>query len=211
LTLFKKKLDTPPLKLGVLISGNGSNLQAIMDSIKKGKLHAKVTVVLSNREEAGGIDRALKQNIPAYFIDPKKYATKSAYDLYLAEKFKNYNCDLILLAGYLRLLTPSFIHQFPNKIMNIHPSLLPAFPGLDSQQQAYNYGVRHTGCTVHFVDEGLDSGPIILQEVVEVKPEDTVETLRQGILKEEHKLYSEAIQLYAEDRLKINGRRVTII
>jgi len=196
------------LKLGVLVSGRGSNLQAIIDAIERGEIDAEIKIVISDREDAYALKRAEKHNIEHMFIDPKNYKTREEYDKRLVEELKKRDVELVCLAGFMRLLSPYFISQYKNKIMNIHPALLPSFPGLNAQKQALEYGVKFSGCTVHFVDEGCDTGPIIIQAVVPVFDNDTVETLSERILKEEHRIYPKAIWAYSKGLLKIEGRRV---
>lgn len=198
------------LPIAVLASGRGSNLQAILDAIKAGTLDAQVMVVLSDKADAKALARAEAEGIDAYHIDPKNYENKVAYETELLEKINHYGCQLVCLAGYMRVLSPYFIKHAPCRIMNIHPSLLPAFPGLHAQKQALDYGVRYSGCTVHFVDEGVDSGAIIFQEMVDVYPNDTEDTLSERILVKEHQIYPKAIQLFSQGRLSIEGRRVLV-
>ncbi len=191
------------LKLGILISGNGSNLQAIIDNTKKEKISAEIAVVISDNHDAYGLERAKKANIPTLYINPGKYKTKlegTAEQEYI-KHLKSYTVDLICLAGFMRILKKDFLDSFPNKIINIHPALLPSFPGLDVQRKALVCGVKFSGCTVHFVNAWTDSGPIITQAVVPILEGDTVETLSKRILKEEHRIYSEAIQLIAEEKV----------
>lgn len=196
------------LKIAVLVSGRGSNLQAIIDSIESGYIRdAAVSLVISNKEEAYALERAKNHNISAVFLDPGKY-DRSGYDRAILSVLKEYDIDLLLLAGYFRLLGSEIIEAYRNRILNIHPSLLPAFKGLHAQRQAFEYGVKVAGCTVHFVDEGLDSGPIILQSCVPVLPGDTEETLTDRILEQEHIIYPEAVRLFIEGKLKIEGRNV---
>ena len=203
------------LKIGVLVSGRGSNLQAILDAIQSGTLLATIAVVVSNKKEAPGLIRAKDRGLQCVFHDPKLFAgeanSREAYDQALVEILKNHGVELVILAGYMRIVTATLINPYQWKIMNIHPSLLPAFPGLSAHQQALDWGVKMSGCTVHFVTEGVDEGPIILQAGVPVTEADTVESLSARILKEEHRIYPEAIQLYAEGRLKIQGRQVNIL
>jgi phosphoribosylglycinamide formyltransferase-1 len=196
------------IKLAVLVSGRGSNLQAIIDNIEKGSLSAEIAAVISDQADAYALDRARKHKIPAVHIDAKRYETRAAYDAALVEELRKRQTDLVCLAGFMRIITPMVIKAFPNRIMNIHPSLLPAFPGLQVQKKALNHGVKFSGCTVHFVDEGMDTGPIIIQAVVPVLDNDTEDSLSERILKQEHKIYSRAIRLYAEGRLNIEGRHV---
>jgi len=199
------------IKLAVLVSGRGSNLQAIIDNIEKGALSAEIAVVISDQADAYALERARKHKIPAVHIDAKKHKTRDAYDAALVGELKKRTVDLVCLAGFMRIVTPVLIKAFPNRILNIHPSLLPAFPGLHVQKKALNHGVKFSGCTVHFVDEGVDTGPIIIQAVVPVLDNDTENSLSERILKQEHKIYSRAIQLFAEGRLTIEGRHVFTI
>jgi phosphoribosylglycinamide formyltransferase-1 len=196
-------------KIGVLASGRGTNLQAIIDSIDNGELKAEIAVVMSNKKDAPALERARKKGIETIFKDPKLFASKKEYDLALAGDLRNRRVDLVCLAGYMRILNPEFIGMFPDKIINIHPSLLPAFPGLDVQQKAIDYGVKFSGCTVHFVNEEVDGGPIILQAVVPVHPSDDAESLADRILIQEHLIYPRAIQMIAENHLHIDNRKVT--
>lgn len=199
------------LKIAVLISGRGSNLQAIMDSIASKKLSAEILCVISDKPDAYGLERAKKQGIETLVLDYKKFPNKDAYEKELLKVLKEKGPDLICLAGYMRIVGKGLISAFKNKIINIHPALLPAFPGLHSQKQALDYAVKISGCTVHFVDEGCDTGPIILQKTVPVLEGDTEETLSARILEQEHKAYPEAIGLMAEGRVKIEGRKVKIL
>ena len=198
------------LCLGVLASGRGSNLQAIIDNITAGKLDAEVKVVICDKSTAFALERAKTHGIKGVFIDPKGFPGKSEYESAIVECLKENRVELVVLAGYMRLVGPTLLGGFPNRIMNIHPALLPSFPGAHGQRDAVEYGVRFSGCTVHFVDDGMDTGPIILQAVVPVLQEDDEDSLAARILSEEHKLYFQAIQLYAEGRLKVEGRRVRI-
>ncbi|HPD55629.1 MAG TPA: phosphoribosylglycinamide formyltransferase [Smithellaceae bacterium] len=198
------------LKLGVLISGSGSNLQSIIDHIEKGKLKAVINVVISNNPDAFGLQRAKKHNLPAVVLKQKDFKTREDFDEHLISILRQNHVDLVVMAGFMRIISAAILKAFPNKIMNIHPALLPSFPGLHAQKQAFDYGVKVSGCTVHFVDEGVDTGPIIIQGVVPVHDTDTEETLAERILKEEHRIYPQAIQLYAEGRLTIEGRKVKI-
>ena len=196
--------------LGVLISGSGSNLQAIMDAIKEKRLDAVIRIVISNRDDAYGLVRARNHNLPTEIVDHRKFPAREAYDQALVDLLKTHDVELVVLAGFMRLLSPVFVRAFSNRIMNIHPALLPAFPGLHVQRKALEYGVRFSGCTVHFVNEECDQGPIIIQAAVPVFPDDTEESLSARILKEEHRIYPRAIQLYSEGRLHVVGRRVLI-
>jgi phosphoribosylglycinamide formyltransferase 1 len=195
-------------RIGVLLSGRGSNFEALADSIIANRIpNAEIAIVISNREGAPGLDRAKSRNIPTRAI-PSKGLEREAYDRQVVAVLQEYKVDLVCLAGYMRLLSPYFVAAFPNAILNIHPSLLPSFPGLESQRQALEYGVKFAGCTVHFVDENLDAGPIVLQSVVPVKDDDTEETLSARILQEEHRIYSEAVKIVLEQKFKIEGRHV---
>lgn len=198
------------IKLGALGSGRGSNIMAILDNVEHGRISAELTVVLTDQAKAPLIQLMNNKGIPIHFVDPKKFHDRRAYDLELVRILQEYQVDLIVLGGFMRLITRNFIEAFPLKIMNIHPSLLPAFPGLDVQKKALDHGVKFSGCTVHFVDEGVDTGPIIRQAVVEIKDYDTPETLAARILKEEHRIYSEAIELFAQEKSTVVGRRVYI-
>jgi phosphoribosylglycinamide formyltransferase 1 len=194
-------------RLAVLISGRGSNFEAIAEQIAAGALEAEIAVVISNRPEAPGLESARARGLKAVSI-PSKGLDREVYDRMLLEELKKHKVDFVCLAGFLRLLSATFIRQYPNRILNIHPSLLPAFPGLDAQHQALEHGVKITGCTVHFVDEELDAGPIVLQTAVPVLDGDTVETLSLRILRQEHHLYSEALRLVLSGAFRIEGRRV---
>jgi len=193
--------------LGILISGRGSNFLAIADSVAAGRIDADIAIVISNRSDAPGIAIAKERGLNAVIL-PSRGLDREIYDRQLVAELRANQVDLVCLAGYMRILSGFFIQQFPQRILNIHPSLLPAFPGLDAQHQAFDHGVKFTGCTAHFVDEGLDSGPIIKQAVVPVLDNDTAETLSARILKEEHRIYSEAIALIVSGRYRIEGRRV---
>ena len=195
-------------RIGVLLSGRGSNFEALADSVATGRIrNAEIPIVVSNREGAPGIERAKARGIPVRAI-PSKGLEREVYDRQVAAALNEYKVDLVCLAGYMRLLSPYFVAAFPQRILNIHPSLLPAFPGLEAQRQALEYGVKYAGCTVHFVDENLDAGPIIVQAVVPVKDDDTEASLSERILKEEHRIYSEAVRTVLEGKYKIAGRRV---
>jgi phosphoribosylglycinamide formyltransferase-1 len=199
-----------PLSLGVLISGGGTNLQAIIDAIESNRLDAKIAAVLSNRADAYGLVRAQKHGIPTEVLDHKKFSSREAYDQAVVERLRARGVELVALAGFMRLLSPVFVKAYSNRIMNIHPALLPAFPGLHVQKKALEHGVRFSGCTVHFVNEECDEGPIIIQAVVPVFPDDSEEALAARILKQEHRIYPRAIQLFAEGRLRVEGRRVLV-
>lgn len=198
------------IKIGVLVSGSGTNLQAIIDKCENGELGGAVVCVISNKSAAFGLERAQKHGIPSTYLDHRLFADRAAYDAELVNILKSHGVDLVVLAGFMRIVTPVLLDAFPNRVMNIHPALLPSFPGLDAQRQALDYGVKVSGCTVHFVDAGMDTGPIILQAVVPVLEDDTEESLSQRIHLEEHRLYPAAIQLFAEGRLQVSGRRVRI-
>src|SRR5690242_12476355 len=199
-----------PHRIGVLLSGRGSNFDALADSIAAGRLPgAEIVLVVSNREDAAGLLRAAERKIPAKVI-PSKGLQREAYDKLVVEELKRDGVELVCLAGFMRLLSPYFVASFPQRILNIHPSLLPSFPGLEAQRQALEYGVKFAGCTVHFVDENLDAGPIILQAVVAVEDGDTEDSLSARILKEEHRIYSEAVKTVLEGNYTISGRRVLL-
>jgi phosphoribosylglycinamide formyltransferase 1 len=198
-------------RIGVLLSGRGSNFEALADSVAAGRIpNAEIAMVISNREGAPGIQCAESRGIRTRVI-PSKGLEREAYDRQVVAVLNEHKVDLICLAGYMRLLSPYFVAAFPNRILNIHPSLLPSFPGLESQRQALEYGVKLAGCTVHFVDENLDAGPIVLQAVVPVEDKDTEESLSSRILKEEHRIYSEAVRIVLDGKFKIEGRRVTSV
>ena len=196
-------------RLGILISGRGSNFEAIADRIAAGELDASIAVVLGNRPEARGLEVARQRGLNAVCV-PSKGLDREVYDRMLLEELRKHGVELVCLAGFMRLLSATFIREYPNRILNIHPSLLPAFPGLDAQRQALEHGVKITGCTVHFVDEYLDAGPIVIQTPVPVLDGDTVETLSARILKEEHRIYSEAIRMVLGGGYLIEGRRVVL-
>jgi phosphoribosylglycinamide formyltransferase-1 len=198
-------------KLGVLLSGRGSNFIKIYENIKKNVIkNAEIAVVISNKKDAPGLLFAKENNLKAIYLDPKRFSDRESYDKAIVEILKSEGVDLVCLAGYMRIITKYFVDSFPNKIINIHPSLLPSFPGLDAQKQALDYGVKFTGCTVHFVDEKVDHGAIILQDVVEVRDDDTVEDLSMRILEREHIIYSKAIDLIVNDKIYLDGRVVKI-
>lgn len=195
-------------RIAVLLSGRGSNFEALADGVVAGRIpNAEIAVVISNRDGAPGIDKAQHRKIATRVI-PSKGLEREAYDRQVVAVLREQKIDLVCLAGYMRLLSPFFVASFPNRILNIHPSLLPSFPGLESQRQALEYGVKFAGCTVHFVDENLDAGPIVLQATVRVLDDDTEATLSARILAEEHRIYSEAVRIVLEGRYKIEGRRV---
>jgi phosphoribosylglycinamide formyltransferase-1 len=196
--------------IGVLISGSGTNLQSIIDAIETKELDAKIQVVLSNRIDAYGLVRAKKHGIPVEVLDHKRFSNREAFDQAVVDILRAREVELVVLAGFMRLLSPVFVAAYSNRIMNIHPALLPAFPGLHVQKKAVEHGVRFSGCTVHFVNEECDEGPIIIQAVVPVFPQDTEESLASRILEQEHRIYPRAIQLYSEGRLRIEGRKVFV-
>jgi phosphoribosylglycinamide formyltransferase-1 len=197
------------VRLGILISGRGSNFEAIANSIARRKLEAEIAIVICNRADAGGLEIARERGIPMRVIESRGME-REAYDKLVIDELRTHHVELVCLAGFMRLLSASFIQAFPNRVLNIHPSLLPAFPGLDAQRQALEHGVKITGCTVHLVDEFLDSGPILIQSAVPVLDADTVESLSARILAQEHVIYSKAIQLLVDDRVTLEGRRAVI-
>ncbi|MCC7234196.1 MAG: phosphoribosylglycinamide formyltransferase [Bryobacterales bacterium] len=196
-------------RLGILLSGRGSNFEAIARNVRRGALDAEIAVVISNRESAPGLAAARSLGLNAVAL-PSKGTEREVFDTQLVEVLRRHEVELVVLAGYMRLLSPIFIRAFPQRILNIHPSLLPAFPGLDAQHQAFEYGVKVSGCTVHFVDEQLDNGPIILQAAVPVLPGDDAGSLSARILEQEHRVYSEAIRIVLSGRYRIEGRRVVV-
>jgi len=198
----------PTKKIGVLLSGRGSNFEALADSVAAGRIpDAEIAIVISNREDARGLLRAAERRIPARVI-PSKGVEREAYDRLVVAALNEARVDLVCLAGFMRLLSPYFVASFRGRILNIHPSLLPAFPGLEAQRQALDYGVKFSGCTVHFVDENLDAGPIVAQAIVAIEPGDTEETLAARILTEEHRIYTEAVRLVLSGKFRIEDRRV---
>ncbi len=198
-------------RIGILLSGRGSNFEALADSVAAGRIpNTEIAVVVSNREGAPGIDRAAARGLDARTI-PSKGLEREAYDRQVAAVLQEKQVDLVCLAGYMRLLSPFFVAAFPGRILNIHPSLLPAFPGLESQRQALEHGAKFSGCTVHFVDENLDAGPIVLQAIVPIEDADTPETLSERVLREEHRIYSEAVRIVLESRYRMEGRRVIVV
>lgn len=198
------------VKIGVLVSGSGSNLQAIIDNIEEGKIKGEIAVVVSNVEGVYALERAKKHNIKTEVINHKDFKSREDFDRKLVDVLKSYGVELVVMAGFLRVITKVLLDAFPMKVMNIHPALLPAFPGLHVQKKALDYAVKFAGCTVHFADEGVDSGPIIIQGIVPVLDNDTDEILSQRILRVEHKIYPMAIKLYCEGRIKVYGRKVHI-
>lgn len=198
------------VNIGVLVSGSGTNLQSIIDAIEAGRLDARIKVIISNRPDAFALERAKKHGIPAAVVKVKDFPEREAFDAEVLRILRENEAELVVLAGFMRIISKVLLDAYHMKIMNIHPSLLPSFPGLEVQKAALEYGVKFSGCTVHFVDNGLDSGPVIIQAVVPVKDEDTVESLSKRILAEEHRIYPQAIQLFSEGRIEIRGRRVFI-
>jgi len=198
------------LNIGVLVSGRGSNLQSIIDKIESGYLNCKIKVVISDKNEAKALNRAERHGIKNIFINPEDYSAKKKYEEKLIEILEKNEVELVVMAGFMRILSSFFIKHYKNRIMNIHPSLLPAFPGLDAQKQALDYGVKLSGCTVHFASEKMDNGPIIIQRAVEVKEGDTEKRLAQRILKKEHEILPEAIKLYESDKLEVKDDKVYI-
>ncbi len=203
--------ERAPLRVGVLASGRGSNLRAILDAAESGRIPARVVVVVSDRPGAGALGIARAHGVEALHVDPGQHPGREVHDKAVAAALDERGVELVCLAGYMRILTPGFVRHFEGRLLNIHPALLPAFPGLHAQRQALQAGVRIAGATVHFVDEGVDTGPIVLQAAVPVRPDDTEETLSDRILAEEHRIYPEAIRLFAEGRLRVDGRRVRIV
>ncbi len=198
------------IRVGVLASGRGSNLQAIIDGCERGDIPAAVAVVISDKKHAAALERAARHGIPAVHVNPPDYCGKKEYEQRIVQVLQEYGVELVCLAGYMLLVGDVLLENFPNRIMNIHPSLLPAFKGLHAQRQAVECGVRFSGCTVHFVDNGMDTGPVILQAVVPVLPEDGEDELSARILEKEHIIYPGAIKLFAEGRLRVEGRKVII-
>lgn len=205
---------TDALRVAVLASGRGSNLQAVIDAIEAGTVQAKIVAVISNKKEAPALERARRHGLSTLFVDPNSYAgrpdSREAYDRELLDVLQRHDVELVLLAGYMKIVTRVLVEAFANRMMNIHPSLLPSFPGLDVQKKTIEWGCKLAGCTVHFVTEGVDEGPIILQAAVPILDEDAPDTLATRILEQEHKLYPRAVQLFAEGRLLVQGRRVFI-
>jgi phosphoribosylglycinamide formyltransferase-1 len=193
-----------------LASGRGSNFRAVAERIRDGYIPARLGILICDRADAKALDLARGFGMDAFFVDPGRYPDRKAHEIEMERLLKKHGTDLIVAAGYMRLLSPYFVKAFRNMIINIHPALLPSFPGVHAQQQAFDHGVRITGCTTHFIDEGTDSGPIILQAAVPVNADDTVETLSARILREEHRILPESVKLYCEGRLRVRGRRVLI-
>lgn len=198
------------LKIGVLASGRGSNFQAIIDAIKAGKIEASIEILITDNPEAYAIERARANGIEALYLNPKEYALKDKYFEKISEELEARQAGLVLLAGFMRIVRKPLLEAFPWRVMNIHPAILPSFPGLHGQRQAVDYGVKLSGCTVHFVDEGMDSGPIIMQAAVAVRHDDTEQSLSERILRYEHRIYPEAVRLFAEGRLEVRDNKVII-
>ena len=198
------------LSLGVLVSGSGSNLQSIIDSIERCILNASIEIIISNNPDAFALERAKKHRLESIVIDHAEFTTREDFDRRMIDILTSHSVDLVIMAGFMRILSPLFLKAFPMRIINIHPALLPSFQGLHAQKKAFDYGVKFSGCTVHFADEGVDTGPIIIQSVVPVYDDDTEESLQKRILKEEHRIYPQAIQLIAEGKVEIAGRKVKI-
>jgi len=198
------------VKLGVLVSGSGSNLQSIIDHIERGLLDAEIRMIISNNPEAYALVRARKHGIPYTVLEHRDFTAREDFDRKMIEVFNLSGVELVIMAGFMRILSPLFLSAFPMKIMNIHPAILPSFPGMHAQKRAFDYGVKFSGCTVHFADEGIDTGPIIIQAIVPVFDQDTDSTLAQRILKEDHRIFPKAIQLYAEGKLDVVGRKVRV-
>ncbi len=198
------------LRIGVMASGRGSNFQAIIDAVEAGRIKAEIALLVVDKKDAYAIERAKKHGIPHKYLSPVDFSDRDGFFSAVGEEFRKAGADLIALAGFMRIVCKPLLDMFPMKVMNIHPALLPSFPGLDGQAQAVDYGVRISGCTVHFVDEGMDTGPVIIQAAVPVRPDDTDDTLSGRILEYEHRIYPEAIRLFAEGRLEVQGRKVMI-
>jgi phosphoribosylglycinamide formyltransferase-1 len=198
------------VNIGVLVSGSGSNFQSIIDQIENGNLDASIKVVISNNPNAYALERAKKHDIPAVVIDHNDFNDRNDFDQKMIDVLNTYSVELVIMAGFMRILTPLFIKAFPMRIMNIHPAILPSFQGIHAQERAFEYGVKFSGCSVHFADEGVDTGPVIIQSVVPVYDDDTAEKLQQRILREEHRIFPQAIQLYAEGKLEVVGRKVRV-
>lgn len=202
--------ENAPCRLGVLVSGSGTNLQAIIDRIESGEIRGEIACVISNKADAYALTRAARHGIPVVVHENSGFGERRAYDAATVDILRSHKVDLVILAGFMRVLSEVMVNAFPHAIMNIHPALLPSFPGLHAQQQALDYGVRVSGCTVHFVDYGTDTGPIILQTVVPVEQDDTEESLSARIQKAEHQTFAEAIKLFIEGKIRVEGRRVLI-
>ncbi len=202
---------TQLLRIGVLASGGGTNLQSLIDRCQDGSLKVEIAVVIANNPDAKALQRAESAGLPALCIDHRSFKSREEFDRAVISTLKDRGVELVVLAGFMRIITQDFIDAFPLRVINIHPALLPAFPGLHVQQKAIDYGARFSGCTVHFVDGGVDTGPIIAQAVVPVQPDDTAETLAARILEQEHRIYPRVVQLIAEGRVRVDGRKVTIL
>ncbi len=199
------------LRIGILVSGRGSNMQAIVDGCADGSIPGAVVAVISDTESAPALERARRAGVEAMFVDPWAYSCRAEFEDAVGDLLEERSVHLVLLAGFMRVLKPGFIRRFKGRIMNIHPSLLPSFPGIEAQRQAIEYGVKWSGCTVHFVDDGVDTGPIVIQAAVPVEDGDTAETLAEKILCEEHRIYPEAVRLFAQGRLVVEGRHVRVL
>jgi len=199
------------LNIAVFASGRGTNFQSIIDAVKNGEIAAEIKVLISDNQDAGALKRAEREDVENIHIDPAHFENSEEYEKEIIKILEAAGVELVVLAGYMRILSPYFVKKYKNKVINIHPSLLPAFKGLDAQKQAVEYGVKYSGCTVHFVDQGMDTGPIIKQAVVAVEADDSAEDLAARILKEEHRIYPETIKLIAEKRVQVNGRKVRIL
>ena len=198
-------------KLGILCSGRGSNLASIIEAIERGEIPAEIAVVIADKRDAYALERARTKGIPAVAVVYRDYAERADFERAMLDELHAHDVTLVVLAGFMRILSPVFVHAYTGRILNIHPALLPSFPGAHAHRDALAYGVKVSGCTVHFVDEGMDSGPIILQASVPVTEDDTEETLAARVLEQEHRIFPEAIKLYVEDRLRTDGRRVHIL
>jgi len=198
------------IDVGVLVSGSGSNLQSIIDNVEKGTLDAVIKIIISNNPDAFALERAKNHNIPAAVIDHRDFDNREQFEQHMVDVLNSYGIELVIMAGFMRVLSPLFLRAFPKKIMNIHPAILPSFQGIHAQQRAFDYGVKFSGCSVHFADEGVDTGPVIIQSIVPVLDDDTADTLQQRILKEEHRIFPQAIQMYADGKLEIIGRKVRV-
>lgn len=198
------------LKIGVLVSGSGSNLQSIIDNIEQGRLSAEIAIVICNNPQAFALERCARHQIPFELISHRDFPDRIAFDMQMADILQGRGVELVVMAGFMRVLSPEFLGRFPLRVINIHPAVLPSFPGLHGQKQAFDYGVKFSGCTVHFADSGVDTGPIIIQAVVPVFDDDTEESMSARILKEEHRIYPQAIQFIAEGKLEVRGRKVVI-
>ena len=199
------------MKFAVLVSGHGSNLQALIDAVKSGEIKSEIGLVVSSKGNAFALKRAEQAGIKIWFLNPKQFSNPQSFDREMAIRFKEEKIDFVVCAGYMRLLTPFFVKTFPQKILNIHPSLLPSFKGIQGIKDAFTYGVKVTGATVHFIDGKMDHGPIILQEAVNVRENDTPETIAEKIHKIERRIYPKAVQLFADGKLKVKGRKVHIL